>query len=77
MQRIRPADPPGVAECPRPRMPAARDGRGPRAASKGKGQFCYQANPHVPFIIAHPDAKAGTGSSALISHVDCCQALSA
>jgi arylsulfatase len=43
---------------------------GAHGGLKGKGPFCYEANAHVPLIIAHPDAKAGTSCSALTSHLD-------
>ena len=37
---------------------------------KGKGPFCYEANAHVPLVIAHPEGKPGTKCSALTSHLD-------
>jgi arylsulfatase len=43
---------------------------GAHGGLKGKGPFCYEANSHVPLIIAHPDAKPGTSCSALTSHID-------
>jgi arylsulfatase len=43
---------------------------GAHGGLKGKGPFCYEANAHVPLIIAHPDAKPGTSCSALTSHLD-------
>jgi arylsulfatase len=43
---------------------------GAHGGLKGKGPFCYEANSHVPLIIAHPDAKPGTNCSALTSHLD-------
>jgi arylsulfatase len=43
---------------------------GSHGGLKGKGPFCYEANSHVPLIIAHPDAKPGTSCSALTSHLD-------
>jgi arylsulfatase len=43
---------------------------GSHGGLKGKGPFCYEANAHVPLIIAHPDAKPGTSCSALTSHLD-------
>jgi arylsulfatase len=43
---------------------------GAHGGLKGKGPFCYEANSHVPLIIAHPDAKPGTSCSALTSHLD-------
>jgi arylsulfatase len=43
---------------------------GAHGGLKGKGPFCYEANAHVPLIIAHPDGKPGTNCSALTSHID-------
>jgi arylsulfatase len=43
---------------------------GAHGGLKGKGPFCYEANSHVPLIIAHPDAKPGATCSALTSHID-------
>jgi arylsulfatase len=43
---------------------------GAHGGLKGKGPFCYEANSHVPLIIAHPDAKPGTTCAALTSHLD-------
>jgi arylsulfatase len=43
---------------------------GAHGGLKGKGPFCYEANAHVPLIIAHPDAKPGTSCSALTSRLD-------
>ena len=43
---------------------------GAHGGLKGKGPFCYEANAHVPLIIAHPDGKPGTSCSALTSHLD-------
>jgi len=43
---------------------------GAHGALKGKGPFSYEENVHVPLIIAHPSAKAGTTCSALTSHLD-------
>jgi arylsulfatase len=43
---------------------------GAHGGLKGKGPFCYEANAHVPLVIAHPDAKPGTTCSALTSHLD-------
>jgi arylsulfatase len=43
---------------------------GAHGGLKGKGPFCYEANAHVPLIIAHPDAKPGTTCTALTSHLD-------
>jgi arylsulfatase len=36
----------------------------------GKGPFTYEQNAHVPLIIAHPAARAGSTCSALTSHLD-------
>lgn len=43
---------------------------GAHGGLKGKGPFSYEANAHVPLIIAHPTAKAGTSTTALTSHLD-------
>jgi arylsulfatase len=43
---------------------------GAHGGQKGKGPFCYEANAHVPLVIAHPAAKAGSACSALTSHLD-------
>ena len=43
---------------------------GAHGGLKGKGPFCYEANAHVPLIIAHPAGKVGAASSALTSHID-------
>src|SRR5262245_4882051 len=43
---------------------------GAHGGLKGKGPLCYEANAHVPLMIAHPDAKPGTICSALTSHLD-------
>jgi arylsulfatase len=43
---------------------------GAHGGLRGKGPMCYEANTHVPLIIAHPDVKAGTKCSALTSHLD-------
>ena len=43
---------------------------GAHGGQKGKGPFCYEANAHVPLIIAHPAAKPGAKCSALTSHLD-------
>jgi arylsulfatase len=43
---------------------------GAHGGLKGKGPFCYEANAHVPLIIAHPDAKPDTTCSAVTSHLD-------
>jgi arylsulfatase len=43
---------------------------GAHGGLKGKGPFAYEANSHVPLVIAHPDGKAGTATTALTSHLD-------
>jgi arylsulfatase len=43
---------------------------GAHGGEKGKGPFCYEANAHVPLVIAHPAGKAGAACSALTSHLD-------
>ena len=43
---------------------------GAHGGLKGKGPFSYEANAHVPLVIAHPTGKAGAASSALTSHLD-------
>jgi len=43
---------------------------GAHGGQKGKGPFCYEANAHVPLVIAHPAGKAGAVCSALTSHLD-------
>jgi arylsulfatase A-like enzyme len=43
---------------------------GAHGGLKGKGPFSYEANSHVPLIIAHPAGKDGAASSALTSHLD-------
>ena len=43
---------------------------GAHGGQKGKGPFCYEANAHVPLVIAHPAGKAGAACSALTSHLD-------
>src|SRR5262245_11901017 len=43
---------------------------GAHGGLKGKGPFSYEENAHVPFIIAHPAAKAGAICGALTSHLD-------
>ncbi len=43
---------------------------GAHGGLKGKGPFAYEENVHVPLIVAHPTAKAGTKCSALTSHLD-------
>jgi arylsulfatase A-like enzyme len=43
---------------------------GAHGGLKGKGPFIYEANAHVPLIIAHPSGKAGASTHALTSHLD-------
>jgi arylsulfatase len=43
---------------------------GSHGGIRGKGPFCYEANAHVPLVIASPDCKPGTNCSALTSHLD-------
>src|SRR5499433_147882 len=43
---------------------------GAHGGLKGKGPFSYEANAHVPLIIAHPAGKPGAATSALTSHLD-------
>jgi arylsulfatase A-like enzyme len=43
---------------------------GAHGGLKGKGPFSYEANAHVPLIIAHPTGKAGGITYALTSHLD-------
>ncbi|MBV8372925.1 MAG: sulfatase-like hydrolase/transferase [Candidatus Eremiobacteraeota bacterium] len=43
---------------------------GAHGGLKGKGPFAYEENAHVPLVIAHPAAEAGTTCSALTSHLD-------
>jgi arylsulfatase len=43
---------------------------GAHGGLKGKGPFAYEANAHVPLVIAHPAAKAGAATTALTSHID-------
>jgi arylsulfatase A-like enzyme len=43
---------------------------GAHRGQKGKGPFCYEANAHVPLLIAHPASKRGASCSALTSHLD-------
>jgi len=43
---------------------------GAHGGLKGKGPFSYEANAHVPLVIAHPASKAGAATSALTSHLD-------
>jgi arylsulfatase len=43
---------------------------GAHGGLKGKGPFAYEANAHVPLVIAHPAGKAGATTTALTSHID-------
>jgi arylsulfatase len=43
---------------------------GAHGGLKGKGPLCYEANAHVPLLIAHPAGKAGAACNALTSHLD-------
>jgi arylsulfatase len=43
---------------------------GAHGGLKGKGPFTYEANAHVPLVIAHPARKAGAATTALTSHID-------
>jgi arylsulfatase len=43
---------------------------GAHGGLKGKGPFAYEANTHVPLVIAHPAGKAGAATTALTSHID-------
>src|SRR5262249_13509544 len=43
---------------------------GAHGGLRGKGPLCYEANAHVPMIIAHPEAKGGSSCTALTSHLD-------
>jgi arylsulfatase len=43
---------------------------GAHGGLKGKGPFAYEANAHVPLVIAHPAGKAGAATTALTSHID-------
>ena len=43
---------------------------GAHGGLKGKGPLSYEANAHVPLVVAHPAAKAGAATSALTSHLD-------
>jgi arylsulfatase len=43
---------------------------GAHGGLKGKGPFSYEANSHVPLIIAHPAGKAGGSTDAMTSHLD-------
>jgi arylsulfatase len=43
---------------------------GAHGGLRGKGPMCYEANLHVPLIVAHPAGKAGKSCTALTSHLD-------
>ena len=43
---------------------------GAHGGLKGKGPFSYEANAHVPLIIAHPAGKPSGSTTALTSHLD-------
>ena len=43
---------------------------GAHGGLKGKGPFTYEANAHVPLVIAHPAGNIGTTTNALTSHLD-------
>jgi arylsulfatase len=43
---------------------------GAHGGQKGKGPFIYEANAHVPLVIASPAGRAGAKSEALTSHLD-------
>ena len=43
---------------------------GAHGGVKGKGPLAYEANSHVPLVIAHPAGKAGATARALTSHLD-------
>ena len=43
---------------------------GAHGGLKGKGPFAYEANAHVPLLIAHPAGKADSATTALTSHLD-------
>jgi arylsulfatase len=43
---------------------------GAHGGLRGKGPLCYDANAHVPLVVAHPKCKAGKGCKALTSHLD-------
>jgi len=43
---------------------------GAHGGLRGKGPLCYEANAHVPLIIAHPTGKVDQLCSALTSHID-------
>jgi len=43
---------------------------GAHGGLKGKGPFAYEANAHVPLVIAHPASKAAAATTALTSHID-------
>ena len=43
---------------------------GSHGGLKGKGPFSYEANAHVPLLVAHPAGKPGASAHALTSHLD-------
>jgi arylsulfatase len=43
---------------------------GSHGGLKGKGPFSYEANAHVPLLVAHPASKTGASTQALTSHLD-------
>jgi arylsulfatase A-like enzyme len=43
---------------------------GAHGGLKGKGPFSYEANAHVPLIVAHPASQMGASTQALTSHLD-------
>ncbi|MFO0990619.1 MAG: sulfatase-like hydrolase/transferase [Hyphomicrobiales bacterium] len=43
---------------------------GAHGGQKGKGPFIYEANAHVPLLIASPAGKKAAASAALTSHLD-------
>lgn len=43
---------------------------GAHGGLKGKGPFSYEANAHVPLVVAHPTGKRDVSTSALTSHLD-------
>jgi arylsulfatase A-like enzyme len=43
---------------------------GAHGGQKGKGPFVYEANAHVPLVIASPAGRVGVSSAALTSHLD-------
>jgi len=43
---------------------------GAHGGLRGKGPMAYEENIHIPLIIDHPKAQAGTKNNALTSHID-------